>query len=101
MPSFAPRSEPIKKREQLGQKENDLRIAIKKVIDPDKINKLADKYKQAQLLMLKASMHVLRDKEFQNKTTTLKIEKLERQTQNWEIKSRQEIIDEIKYTTPK
>ena len=67
MPLFAPRSETIKKQDQLAQRLFELQIAIEKNALEDKLNRLAEKYRAANLSLLKATLHIIREKEFQKK----------------------------------
>ena len=64
MPLFAPRSETIKKQDQLAQRLFELQIAIEKNALEDKLNRLAEKYRAANLSLLKATLHIIREKEF-------------------------------------
>ena len=96
MPSFAPRQEPIRKKEQLLQREMELATAIRKNFTGDKLFKFIDKYKCSKLTMLKAKIHFLKEQEFQKKQPSLKIEKLETEIIEWTNKSNDTIISEIK-----
>jgi hypothetical protein len=96
MPSFVPRQEPIRKKEQLSQKEMELVTAIRKNFTGDKLLKFIDKYRHSQLAMLKAKIHFLREQEFQKKHTSLKIEKLENEIIEWTNKSNDMITNEVK-----
>jgi hypothetical protein len=96
MPSFAPRSEPIKKKDQLSQKEIELKHAIRNNFSFEKLNKAAEKYRLAKLSMFKARLHEIHEKEFQNKKHTLKIEKIESEILDWNNKLTEEIINIIK-----
>jgi len=96
MPSFAPRQEPSRKKQQLSQKEMELVTAIRKDFKGDKHMKFIDKYILSQLAMLKAKIHFLREQEFQKKQTSLKIEKLETEIVDWTNKSTEAIINEVK-----
>jgi hypothetical protein len=96
MPSFVPRIEPIRKKEQLSQKEMELVTAIRKKFTIDKLLKFIDKYKHAQLALLKAKIHFLKEKEFQKKEINMKVEKLERQIIEWTNKTNEAIMNEVK-----
>jgi len=95
MPLYPPRSEPIKKIEQLSQRELELRSAIRKKFTPEKLNIVAEKYREAQLLFLKAKLHVAREKEIQNKVLGQKIEKLESVIEIWKSKPVEVIIQAL------
>ena len=56
MPIYPPRSEPVKKQEELTKREMELVFAIKKNVAPDKLIKLVDKYRQAKLSCLKLKL---------------------------------------------
>lgn len=96
MPSYPPRTEPVKKQEELTKRETELVFAIKKNITPDKLIKLVDKYRQAQLAVLKAKVHQFLENELQRKQNNMKIEKLEKLTIEWTDKTNEDIINEIK-----
>jgi len=96
MPSYPPRTEPTKKDDQLNQRAKELQISILRQADSGKIDKLVDKYRLAQLSAIKAKIHFYYEKQFQNKATNTKLEKLERQMEEWKAKPRQDIIDKIK-----
>ena len=96
MPSYAPRSEPINKQNQLAKNEKDLIIAIRKNFISDKLLKLVDKYRHSQLSMLKAKIHFLKEKEFEKKQTSMKIEKINKQIIEWTNKTDEIIINDIK-----
>jgi len=96
MPSYAPRTEPVKKQEELTKREVELVFAIKKNIAIDKLIKCVDKYRQAQLSMLKAKVHTFKENEFQKKPNNVKFEKLETLTIEWTNKTNDEIISEVK-----
>ena len=96
MPSFVPRQEPIRKKEQLLQKEIELVTAIRKNFPAEKLLKFIDNYRHSQLAMLKAKIHFLKEQEFQEKQTSIKIEKVETEIGEWTNKFNETIIDEIK-----
>ncbi|GAB2832545.1 hypothetical protein [Ferruginibacter profundus] len=96
MPLYPPRTEPIKKREQLLSRAKELQIAIKKNESELKIAKLVKKYRLAQLSFFKAQLHELHEKELQKKNSIIKIEKIEAEVLNWTNKTDLEIINDIK-----
>jgi hypothetical protein len=96
MPLYPPRSESVKKAAQLAQKELELKTAIQKSLTTDKLNKAAEKYRAAQLSFLKAKMHVIKEKVFQDKTSNIKTEKLAGEIEVWVSKPVEEIINKIK-----
>lgn len=96
MPIYPPRSEPVKKQEELTKREMELAFAIKKNVAVDKLMKLVDKYRQAQLSMLKAKVHTFKENEFQKKPNNVKLEKLEKLTIEWTSKTKDDIINEVK-----
>ena len=96
MPIYPPRTEPVKKQEELTKREMELVFAIKKNVAADKLIKLVDKYRQAQLSMLKAKVHTFKENEFQKKPNNIKIEKLEKLTIEWTDKTNDDIIKEVK-----
>ena len=96
MPIYPPRVEPVKKQEELTKRETELIVAIRKDISTDKVIKLIDKYRQAQLSLLKAKVHQFKENEFQKKQNNIKLAKLEGQIVEWTDKTNDVIIDEIK-----
>ncbi|MBX3255377.1 MAG: hypothetical protein KF862_14645 [Chitinophagaceae bacterium] len=96
MPIYPPRSEPVKKQEELTKREMELVFAIKKNVAADKLIKAVDKYRQAQLSMLKAKVHTFKENEFQKKPNNIKLEKLEKLTIEWTYKANDDIINEVK-----
>ena len=99
MPLYPPRTQSVKKHEELTKRETDLKIAINLQITNEKLIRLADKYRQAQLSLLKAKIHLFRENEFKNKDNTLGLEKLEELTKDWTNKSFDDIISEVKRNT--
>ena len=83
MPSYPPRSNPIKKQQELAKRENELLLGIKRNVLADKLIKYADKYKKAQLSLLKAKIHHIKENEFQRKPNNMEIEQLEKQIAEW------------------
>ena len=75
MPSFVPRQEPIRKKEQLLQKEMELVTAIRKNFPAEKLLKFIDNYRHSQLALLKAKIHFLKEQEFQKYRLLLKLKK--------------------------
>lgn len=96
MPIYSPRSEPVKKQEELTKRETELVFAIKKNVASDKLIKAVDKYRQAQLSMLKAKFHKFKENEFQKKPNNVSLEKLEKLTVKWTNKTNDDIITEVK-----
>lgn len=98
MPSFPPRKEPIKKKEQLLLREKELQFAIKTNATETKIVKLVNRYRLAQLSLFKAKLHEIQEAELQKKLSNLKIEKIETDILNWTAKTDLEIVMELKNT---
>ena len=96
MPIYPPRTEPVKKQEELTKRELELVFAIKKNISADKLIKVIDKYRQTQLTMLKAKVHTFKENEFQKKPNNVKLEKFEKLTKEWTDKTNDYIINELK-----
>lgn len=95
MPSFAPRSESVKKEEELSKRKQELLYAIKKNYPFIKLVKVIEKYRKAQLSLLKAKTHIIREREFQNKAHNLKAEQIEEKIQIWKNKTYKEIFVEL------
>jgi hypothetical protein len=96
MPTFPPRGEPIKKKEQLAQREIELQHAIRNNFETQKLIGSVERYRMAQLSILKARIHEIHDKEFQNKPHTSDIGKLEKVILSWTNKTVEDIIIEFK-----
>ena len=95
MPSYAPRSEPIKKVEELDNRKLELQSAIHKKYTGEKLIRAVEKYRKAYLSFLKAKLHVQK-KEYKNKLQTVKVEKVNAEFEIWTNKTVQEILSEIK-----
>ncbi|MGC4103688.1 hypothetical protein [Ferruginibacter sp.] len=96
MPIYPPRSAPVKKKEELQKRFTELACAIKKNDAADKLFKLAEKYRQSQLSFLKAKVHLLKETELQHKQSNIKFENLEENVKEWEEKTNDAIIEEVK-----
>src|SRR4051812_39548531 len=96
MPTYPPRTEPVKKQQQLAKTERELSLAIKKNVTADKLEKIITKYRLAQVAVLKAKIHTFKENEFQNKKNNTKIEKLEKLIVEWTNKTSDDIINEVK-----
>jgi hypothetical protein len=95
MPSFAPRSETVKKQELLDKRVTELRYAIQSNFALNKLHRVVERYRAANLALLKAKMHVLKEKELQNKVTDMRYDSIEAQIKIWISKSEQDIIIEF------
>ena len=98
MPSHPPRTEPIKKQEELKKREIDLVLAIRNNLPTTKLTKPVENYRKANLSLLKARLHTFKENEFQEKPNNITLEKLEKLTLEWTGKTTEEIINELKKT---
>ena len=96
MPSFPPRKQPIKKRDQLYQKYMELKKAVRSNLSDERLHKIVEKYRSAQLSLLKAVIHEIQEKQFQNKIHNLEISKIECQIIFWTNRRTEEIISDIR-----
>jgi len=96
MPSFAPRNEPTKKKEELELKKQILKNAILSNLTIEVISKKAEIYKTAIISYNKAILHVIKDLEWKNKAHSFDKEKATREIEIWQNKSVETIINEIK-----
>ena len=96
MPTFAPRSEPVKKKEELELRKKVLENSILNNLEFDLITKNAEKYRNTRLLYNKAILHVIREKDWQEKPHSQNKEKILEEIETWTQKSIEEIIDEVK-----
>lgn len=95
MPSFVPRNEPIKKKEQLEIKKHVLENAIIHKLEQSVIEKKAENYKMARVLFYKTILHLIRDNELKKKKNNHDKKKTIEELELWEQKSIYEIINEI------
>lgn len=96
MPSFAPRNEPTKKKEELEFKKQILKNAILSNLTIGIISKKAKIYKTAIISYNKAILHVIKDLEWKNKVHSFDKEKATREIEIWQNKSVETVINEIK-----
>ena len=95
MPVFPPRNAPVKKKEQLYQRLQELQHAIRNDFAPDKLNKAVEKYRLAQLSLLKAKIHEYQERLFKKKPQLNSLETIENEILVWSSKEVAEIIREI------
>lgn len=92
MPSFPPRTEAIKKENQLARRKTELKSAIRK-------NVSKEKYRAAQLSLYKAKIHVLKEKHIKGilkkKRNTFNLSAIEIEKETWENKTVEEILGEF------
>ena len=96
MPSFAPRNEPRKKKEELELKKLILKNAILNGLTLEIISKKTEIYKTAIISYNKAILHVIKDLEWKNKAHSFDKEKATREIEIWQNKKVETIITEIK-----
>lgn len=96
MPTFAPRSEPVKKKEELALRKQVLENSIQNNSEFAQVIKNLEKYRDTRLLYYKAVLHVVREKEWQEKSHSYNKEKVLKEMDIWKQKRAEEIIDEIK-----
>ena len=96
MPTFAPRSEPVKKKEDLELRRQVLENSIQNNLDLEQIIKNAEKYRATRLLYNKAILHVIREKEWQEKSHSYNKDKALKEIETWTERSVDAIIDEVK-----
>lgn len=100
MPIFPPRNEPIKKKEQLSQRESELKLALSKKLPAEKINKAAERYRIAYLSLLKAKVHEDKERLYKDKPPLHDAESLQKEILTWTNKTVEEIIkdfEQIRY----
>lgn len=96
MPVFPPRNLPIKKQEELSKREFELFEAIKRNIPEEKLEKIVEKYRKAQLSLLKAKIHSAKEKQYQKHTHNFQFDKLETDIENWKNKNVEQIVMKFK-----
>jgi hypothetical protein len=95
MPIFPPRNEPIKKKEQLSQRDSELKHALNKKLPAEKINRAVEKYRIAYLSLLKAKIHEDKERQYKNKPLWHDSEGLQREILAWTNKTVEEIINDF------
>jgi hypothetical protein len=95
MPIYPPRNEPVKKKEQLSQRQRELKQALNNKLPAEKVNKAAEKYRLAQLSLLKAKVHEFQERQYQGKPQLSDLESLEKEIHSWTNKTIEEIIKGI------
>jgi hypothetical protein len=95
-PSFIPRKEPLRKKQQLGQSEIELEHALRNNFTNEKINKAVEKYHNAKLILLKGIIHYIKENEYQHKPENRKRDKVEKEIWELQNKTKEMIIDEFK-----
>lgn len=98
MPLYPPRSENVKKREQLAQKEYELNHALRNNFTGQKLSKAIEKYRSAMLSFLKSKIHLHKEQDYQGRPGNLKVKNLEMEITAWEKFSEWEIISKLKNT---
>ncbi len=101
MPTFAPRSEPVKKKEELEVRRQVLENSIRNNLEFAQIIKNAEKYRGTRLLYNKAILHVIREKEWQEKPHSYNKEKILKEMETWTDKRAEDIIEEVKRESKK
>ncbi|SRR5258705_6816323 len=96
MPTFPPRNEPVKKKEELELRRQVLENSIQNNLDIAQIIKNAEKYRNTRLLYNKAILHVIREKEWQEKSHSYSKEKITKEIETWTEKSAEDIIEDVK-----
>ena len=96
MPTFAPRSEPVKKREELELRRQVLEDSIQNKLEIGQIIKNAEKYRSTRLLYNKAILHVIREKEWKEKPHSYNKDRVLKEIETLTVKSVEEIIDEVR-----
>ena len=95
MPSFAPRDEPIKKQEELLQRTQELQNAILNNLKGGKLAKAVQKYRNAQLSFFKAKIHSAKQRDFQGRPHSVRIDSIEKSILEWNNKTDEEIVTEV------
>jgi hypothetical protein len=96
MPSFPPRTETIKKQNQLALRAFELHQALKRNFPEAKLTKRAESFRAAQLSLLKATIHIIKEKDYQKKPHHYKIATIEDEITLWTHKTVDAIILEAK-----
>lgn len=95
MPIYPPRNEPVKKKKQLLQRHKEVRHALNGVLASEKLTRTVEKYRSAQLSLLKAKVHELQERQYRGKSQLSNLESLEREIHIWTNKTTEEIIQDF------
>ena len=96
MPIHPPRHQPIKKQEELNKRENEFIADLRKNLSFEKLNKIAEKYRKAQISLLKAKIHVAKEEVYLKRLDKMEFESLQNDIMFWENKTIDQIIHEFK-----
>ena len=96
MPTFPPRTETTKKREQLLSRGEELRLALQRNVSNLMLAKAIKKYREAQLSYLKAQLHFIKEKEFQKKPHSLNQSKINSDIDKWMSITDEQIFQSFK-----
>jgi hypothetical protein len=96
MPSFAPRTDYVKKQHQLVQCRDQLKLALYRALSAEKITRAVKKYRDSQLSFYKAQLHYIKEMEFQNKHHSLNEEKIMKEMDYWLSLSEEQILAALK-----
>lgn len=95
MPSYPPRNNPAKKEEELFKNKIRLLLAVQNSAPNEQIIKLIDKFSKAQLSLLKAKTHLLKEKEIQGEAIADSLEQLQVEIDEWLQKNNANILKEL------
>ena len=96
MPTFPPRTETNKKREQLLCRIEELRHALQRNVSDITLAKVIKKYRDAQLSFLKAQLHFIKEKEFQKKPHNLNQSQINSDIEKWKSITDEQIVRSFK-----
>jgi hypothetical protein len=98
MPIFVPRTSPVRKQEILEKREVELSHALRQGASPERITRLSEKVREAQLNLIKAKKHL--DQLFRPEDRTneqgQRLANLNEQTEMWNKYTSKEIIERYK-----
>lgn len=96
MPTFVPRGEPTKKKEELALRKQVLENSILNNLGLGQIIKNVEKYREAKLHYNKAVLHVIKEKEFQEKSHGYNKDRILKEIEIWTNKSSDEIVEAVR-----
>lgn len=70
----------------------ELRHALNNHLPAEKINRAVEKYRNAQLSLLKAKVHEFQERQYKRKSELIDLESLEKEIHTWTNKSTEEVI---------
>jgi hypothetical protein len=95
MPSYPPRADTTKKREQLLKREQEFQHAIRVGFSRERLVRAAENLRATQLSLLKAELYWARDARIRGRDVDERVAKIEGETRKWTEKTFDQILAEV------